>query len=715
MFYPALMLGRRLAPEASLKSVAPWREAWGPNPEPRAQVLAAATALGPRLAVIGRERLGAAIWNPWVGGGRAGWLASPREGGAPLPLAAALLARPAWAWSALVALTVAASFAAVWLVARWLGASAWGAAAGAVAYALSGPVASHWLDWRGSALALGPLALLPALAPGATWRRHAAAWSVTACVALLSGPPAAPFVALAVAFEAAGAGVRGRRWRLPAVALALALALLVRLPVAWLDTAGGETGAPAASAAVAPPVSLAGLVRAHTGERAAAARATAFDAPPSLPESAFIGFAAVLLALAGFAAGAGGQRRVWGAVIVVGLLAATAPASWLARAGISQRPFGVLALAAALLAAAGVDALCRRAGTRLATVAGAALCLILLVELAPPALRGLPFASERELQLASPLVAALPEDGSRVVTMVSALPPDVASAYALADVRARSYEREPAYLELIRAAASGPVQALDADLATLGARWVLEPASLRLVSGLAFAEVMLVEARRVPAGGSATARFLLPLSPAVGRIGLPRAEAEGAAVYLQGDGVTAALEEDRALAEETAAWRWFAVPQPAPRGEVALGVIADRPAPPSLSVALDTSGLRVAEEAASLRVWEWARAHPFARLSGAPGTARLVTLAPDRVEVAVDAQVAGELVVQVKHRPRLWHATVDGEAVATAVADRVWTGLPVPAGPSRVVLEAAVPRHVWLPSLAAAIMIVLLGVRGRTR
>ena len=716
MFYPALMLGRRLAPEASLRSVAPWRQEWGPNPEPRARVLAAATQLGPRLAVIEREGLDAAVWNPWIGGGRPGWLSAPREGGAPLPLAAGLLARPEWAWSALVALTVGAAFTGAWLAARWLGASAWGAAAAGVAYALAGPVAAHWLDWRGSALALGPFALLPALAAGANWRRHAAAWALAAGAVLMSGPPGVPFVALAVAFEAAGAGVRGRRWRLPAAAVALALVLVARFPVAWLEAAGGETGARPVASEAPPPVALMDLVRAPGADRHTA-RALAAIAEPALgaQTSCYLGLAAVILAGVGMTSGAGGQRRFWGAVIAVSLLLAALPAALLVRAGVSQRPLGVLALAVAVLAAAGVDALCRRTGGRAAAVAGAALCAVLVAELAPAALRGLPFATDRELQLAPPLAFALPADGSRIVTMVSALPPDVAASYSLADIRARSYEREPAYEELIRSAASGPVQALDPELAALGARWVLEPTSLRLVSGIVFGDVSVVEAQRVPAGGSPTSRYLVVLPADAGRIGLPRADAEGAGVFLQGDSGTAALEEDRALAEESATWRWFGVPPDAPRTGAVLGVMSRRPAPPSLSVAVDTSGLRIVDESPSLRVWEWARAVPFARLDEPNGLVRLIAVAPARIEVETVAAAPATLVVQVKHRPGLWRAEVDGRPVATVPADRVWTGLPVPAGTSRVVVEARLPRLVWLPSLAAVIMIGLLGLSRRTR
>ena len=718
MFYPALMLGRRLAPEASLRSAPPWRQEWGPNPEPRARVLAAATQLGPRLAIIGRERLRAALWNPWIGGGRPGWLSSAREGGAPLPVAAALLARPEWAWSALLALTVAVSFSGAWFASRWLGASAWGAAAAAVAYTLAGPVAAHWLDWRGSALALGPLALLPALARNTTWGRATAAWAVAAGVVLLAGPPAVPFVALAVAFETASAPARRRLPRLLAVAAALVLVVIARLPITWLDHFGGEAGASVTATEAPSPSTLWSLVRASGAEpQTVPSRPGIPDSAARAQEPAFLGIATLVLAGIGFAAGAAGQRRFWAAAIMASVLLALAPSAWLAWMGLAQRPLGVLALAMAVLAGLGVDAVCRHTPMPSVRLVGAALCTLLVCELAPPALRDLPFASEHDLQLASPLPFPLPDDGSRIVTMASTLPPDVAATYRLADIRARSFDREPAYQALIQRTTSGAVQALDPDLASLGSRWVLEPAHLRLVSGIVFAEVNVFEARRISADGTATARYSLSLWGRPGRVGIPRSEAEGIAVFLQGGSGTSALEEDRALAEESTAWRWYAVPPGAPSGDIVLGIIGDRQAPPSLSVATDSSGLRIASEGAGLRVWEWARARPFAHLATAidGGAATLLELGPAHAAFEVDAPQATTLVVQVKHRPGIWRATVNGSPVATSGADAVWTAIPVPAGSSRVVLAAALPTPVWLASLAAAVIIGLLWLGRRSQ
>ncbi len=712
------MLGRRVAPEASLRSVPPWRHEWGPSPDPPPRVLAAATQLGPRLAVIAREGVTAAVWDPWIGGGRPGWLSSPREGGAPLPVIAALLARAQWAWTALIALTVTASFIAVWVAARWIGSSAWGAAAAATAYTLAGPVAWHWLDWRGSAVALGPVALLPALSSATGWGKRAAAWAIALTAVVLAGAPAIPFIALSLARELIGKERRSAAQRWSAVAAALVLAMLVRLPVAWLDRAGAEPGARSAISRPASPLpGVRALVsRAEAGRPASRSGNTAAPAAEAGDESGFLGVIAILLAGLGLVAVRSGDQRFWGAVVAVSLALSLAPTPWLARAGLTQRPFGVLALGVALLAARGVDALTRRLRPGWVAVAGAAVCAALLVELAPGALHEMPFVTARDAQLQPPVPGPLSDDGARVLTMMGALPPDAAAGFGIADVRASWFDREPAYEDLIRGRRGGGSSVLDPVYAQLGARWVLEPVPVRVVSGLVFGDIDVVEAPRISAGDATTARYELVVPENVCRLGLPRSLSGGGAVFLQGAAATTALEEDRALADESVEWRWVSVRPGAPRGRVVLGVIGEDHAPASLSVAVDVSGVRLVAEDQAMRLWEWDHAEPFARLyPPAPATSAVVTERTEaRVEIAVRAAQASALVVQVKHRPRLWLATVDGEAVTTAAALDVWTAVAVPAGSSRVVLQAAVPTAVWGLSAAAVIITALLALVRRT-
>ncbi len=717
-FYPALMLGRRLAPEASLRSASPWRLEWGPTPDPSPRVLAAATELGPRLAVIGREGVAAAIWNPWIGGGRAGWLSSPREGGAPLPVLAALLARPGWAWTALVALTVAASFTTAWLAARWTGASGWAAAAAATAYSLAGPVAWHWLDWRGSAVALGPLALLPSLARWSGWGRRTAAWSAAVALVALAGPPAVPFIALAFAHELAGKGRRMavRGWS--AIAAALLLVTLARLPVTWLHQAGAEPGARAQAARVAPPLNgpTSLFSRGEAGRLAARQGGATPAAADAVGDPGFLGVTTLLLAALGFATSRPPDRRFWGAITCMAFALSLVPSSWLAEIGLSQRPLAVLALAVALLAAGGVDSLIRRLRPEWAPAIGAAICLAVVVELAPVALHELPFATVRDAQLPAPVPAALTEDGSRVVAMMSALPPDIAASFGVADVRARWFDREPAFEQLVGGRHAGTTQVLDPTYGMLGARWVLEPVPLRVVSGLVFGDIDVVEAPRISPEEASTARFRLTVPETACRLGLPSAETGENAVFLQSEDATVVLEEDRALAEESLEWRWVGVKPRAPRGEVVLGVIGSRKAPASLSVAIDVSGVRLAAEDQGLRVWERERAARFARLDTAePGAfAAVEALSEDRAEISVRAPRTSTLIVQIKHRPGLWRASVNGRPVSVAVAQGVWTAVPVPAGDSRVVLRAAIPAAVWVLSAAAVIMAALLAAYRRS-
>jgi len=718
-FYPALMLGRRVAPESSLRSVPPWRHEWGPSPDPPPRVLAAATQLGPRLAVIAREGVAAALWDPWIGGGRAGWLSAPREGGAPLPVLAALLARPQWVWTALLALTVTASFTAAWVAARWIGASGWGAAVGAMAYTLAGPVAWHWFDWRGSAVALGPLALLPALSNTTGWGRRAAAWTLALSAVVLAGTPAIPFIAMALAHEFLG---RDRRLSLPrcsAVAAALLLVMMVRLPIAWLASAATEPGARAAPARPASPLpGLRSLVsRDESGLLAAKATTNAgAAAPETASEPGLLGATTLLLAALGVVAAGGRDRRFWGAVILVSLALSLAPTSWLASAGLAQRPLAVLAFAAALLAARGVDSLTRRLAPGWIPAAGVALCALVVLELAPVALHEVPFATERDAQLQLPVPEPLPDDGLRVLAMMAALPPDAAASFGIADVRATWFDREPAYENLVRGGRSGASDVLDPVYAQLGARWILEPVPLRVVSGLLFGDIDVVEAPRISGGDATTARYRLAVPEGACRLGLPRLPTGDGAVFLQGAEVTTALEEDRALAEESLDWRWVSVRRGAPRGDVVLGVIGVSRAPASLSVAVDVSGVRLATDDQGMRVWDSEHAERFARVEpAAPSASADVTaMSESRVEIAVHASQASNLVVQVKHRPRLWRATVNGRPAATTAARDVWTAVPVPPGDSHVVLRAAIPTAVWGASAAAVIMTALLGLYRRS-
>jgi hypothetical protein len=738
LLYPALFMDCRLSPEASLKGEPPWRLQWGPYPNPSPLALEAATALGPRLATIARDGLSVAVWNPWIGGGRPGWLSSPAEGGAPLPLAAGLLARQGWAWTALLALEVALAFASAWWVIKLLGVGAWPAAVGATAYALSGPVVAHWLDWQGSALALGPLALLPVLAPPGLARRRAAAWAAVLLVLAASGAPAVPFVALAFALAILSRPLLGTPTRWGAPLAASAIVLLVALPALWLAQNGGEPGAPTPSLQPAPPIPGLSALIAPPPLAGRAAIPTAVRSP------AYLGPTALLLALLGVIRLPARSRGFWLGALGVTVLLAFLPGALLARAGIPARALGVMALATAVLAAFGTQLLCERvpsAGPRWAV--GLAVWLLVMSALAPPAAHRLPFAPAEEAVLPSPIPAGPQKATTRILGLLGMLPPDVGATLRLADVRATSFPREPRYAALLGAGREGELsvsRALDPRTARLSARWLLEPLPLHVVSGELFARIEPAELQprgeKFPDG---LLRFGADVPSQACRLGLPLSSSPHTA-WLERPGFRSELDHDGALAAESDAWRWFAVPPGWPPGPATLALPAEPGDSAVRDVAWDTSGLRVAREGNGIRLWEWDLARPLAFLAtgiqaegegrparptvvsvptdrlralaplgdGQVGRVEVIVSAPARLDLRVDTPEAALLVVQVKHRPTLWRAAVNGVRVATERVDYVWTGVPVPVGVSRVGLRAHLPLPVKLPAFAGIVALASL-------
>lgn len=89
--------------------------------------------------------------------------------------------------------------------------------------------------------------------------------------------------------------------------------------------------------------------------------------------------------------------------------------------------------------------------------------------------------------------------------------------------------------------------------------------------------------------------------------------------------------------------------------------------------------------------------------------------APAALDLKVDSPQAALLVIQIKYRPALWRATVNRKRVASERVDFVWTGVPVPAGASRVVLRARLPFAVWFPAWAGALALLALAWPRRVR
>lgn len=724
LLYPALVLDRVVAPEASLKSVPPWSQQWGPLPAPAPVALEAATRLGPRLQGIARDGLSTAIWNPWIGGGRPGWLSSPREGGAPLTALAGLLARPAWVWTALLALQIAVAFGtATWVLHR-LGGGAWPACAGGLAYALSGAVATQVLTWQGSALALGPAALLPAVMREARWTRRAAAWGAVVALLVLSGPPALPFVAMALVFEAITPERGSRPLRVAALVLGLVAAMAIALPAAWLEGIGAE--APAShevEVARSPSPALRDLVVPLAAGESAGAPASGRSAPrPGIDGRAYLGVPVILLAALGILLGRGHARGVWLGALVTASVLCWIPPGGLRVLGLAERPFGVVALAAAALAALGVGALTGRMPPAWRSPVAAALCTLVALRLAPSFAAVIPFAEPAEARLTSPVPAEASSTGARFVAVLAAVPPDLGCTLAAADARAADLSREPAYAALLGLRADGELplgRVLDASMPRLGVRWLVEPLPLRVVSGEVFAHVETVEAPRGEHG------FAVIVPAGATRVGLPSDLAGGAPVLRQGRGLWR-LAPDDTLAAESDAWQWFAIPGDASGGESRPAEVEVAAGGGSLPVVWDASGLRVFEEGQGARLWELVHATPLAFLADAPAgpapavprrrpgeSVAITGLRPSRIAATVTAGQAGLLVVQVKHRPRLWRAAVDGRPAVTAAASAVWTGLELPPGTHHVELAASLPPGLVALATCGILGLAVLAVAGR--
>ena len=724
LLYPTLFLGRRLAPEAALRATPPWRQQWGPRTRPSPLVVEAARELGPRLAGIARDGLATALWNPSIGGGREGWLGSPREGGAPLAVAAALAARPGRIWAALVALEILASFAGAALVLRRLGIAGWGGAIGGAAFALSGPVASSWLHHQGSAVALTPWLLLPPLLAAANVTRRVAAWGFAALVAIACGPAAMAAIAAALVAEIFLAPPRGEggRRRL-GVAVGLAAGILAAAPLLWMGAQAGEPGAPAPAVAGVPLDGFRALVVPYPkGDPADLSTIAARWRQPTERGVGLIGWLTLGLAAVGVAAVGRRQRALLLAILLVTLILNFAPLDALGPASGEGRPFALMALALAVLAGAGAAHLLARARPLPGTAAGVLLTAAVVLPLFPAAAHRLPMATDEDASLVAPFDAARLGDGSRVVALLDTMPPDIGAGLGIADVRASSFRLEPTYARLLGAPVNGEIgipRALDPSVARLGARWILEPQPLRLVSGEVFSRVEVVE-ESVAEQDARVVRVIVDVPPFATRLGLPAAWK--GTVWLRQGTHGRILDGDATLAGESAQWRWLSVPDTWGEGP-AVVEIHDKSTPNDvhLPIAWDRSGLRVASEGNELRVWEWRLATPFVSFGAGDGggptpaaALELVERRPARVVVDVRAAAPGRLAVQVKHRPALWHATVGGRAVATEPADEVWTGVPVPAGRSTIVLEAALPGWAWTAS-ASGLLCLAAAVLARRR
>jgi hypothetical protein len=559
------------------------------------------------------------------------------------------------------------------------------------------------------------------------------------------------FVALAAAIAIlfSQRGERSLLW-LPA-ALATLLVLAVMLPRIWLAACGGEPGAPAPAVQTMPPVrNWIATIVAQPAPDAPAVQAAAGQSWARPESFAFVGLGAMALAVVGLLAAPPRIRGFWLGVAGVSAVVVSVPIGLLAPLGLSQRPYGILALSVGTLAAYGAQALTDRPhGRRIAGVAGAAVWVLLSLSLVGKAARHLPFVPSEDTELAVPIAMSPDTRTCRLVGLLGAMPPDTAALMGLADVRASSFPGEPRYASLVDGGKGGEIpvsRAMNAQMVRLGAKWLLEPLPLRVVSGEVFSRIEIAELATDQGRPERAALHLRAAVPSgATRLGVPSETGHAVRARLDTVGHSTELDPDDALQAESAAWKWFGVPPGFPAGAALLTLSAEQPLSEAIvPVAWDTSGLLLGPEQRGVRVWEWATVRPFAFLAhglvreaaSPPADLDIVTVPAARVAAlgplaggagnvtvaGVDAAVVeargdltapGLLVFQIKYRPALWKAAVNGSRARTERVDGVWTGVALPAGRSRVELKAQLPLLVWGVAAAALIAIILLAAPRR--
>lgn len=689
VFYPSLFLNRVLAPQALLWNVPPWSQLGGPNPTEQKALEEPVRTLVPRLALVQRYGWRVALWNPFVGGGRPGFLALGAEGIGPLALGASLLFSPPYQFNGLLLLHLALAFWGVYLLARrYLDPQ--GALLAGFVYALSGPVLSSWLTAAGSAMALGPWLWLAALSPTSWWA------PVPLALCILSGGSCWPYVVGFLALAAWACQAHG--WRLTKAFRLFWLAtgaVVLALPSLYLAWFGVEKpGAWWLQAKAQPRPNFASLFL------------PAEELPLGRPW-VFVGAVTLLLAALGASKLLPLQKMaLWALALSLPLV--FAPASWLPSFVGAFRPSGILALGVALLAGAGSQHLLALLppGGRLWPTAG--ILAALLLRLVPAQASWLLWESRQRAQLPSPWTGELGQAQEPVLPLLTLLPPDTAALLGLADLRAGSLAGEPLYRSLLRPGADGVVtfsRIADPLLADLGALWLLEPAELSLVSAELFSKLQLDLASRQDG------EFVLSVPPRATRLGL---KIPGQPPFLQvvREDQRWILKPDKALAEENAGWHFYLIPSPMPAGRARLLSPSPLPAT-SLTLAWDCSGWDLEGERGTLRLWRQRFARPLAAWmdDGVPPP-MVLSWQPGKLLLRTQREKAGELVLRLKFRPALLRLFVDGKPLPAEKGPGVWTTVKVPAGEHVVRAQWALPPGVlWAPLVG--VFFLVLGRRLR--
>jgi hypothetical protein len=679
-------------------------------------------------------------WNPCLG---APYLADPSFYALDPRHLLLLLARPITALNLQLALAIALGFGGAWALGRAQGLSRSAALVAAASFGLGGVQASHLGNptWA-AATGLLPWALLAArraAAPGA-----APVWLVVAALPLAldllgSAPEAAGhawLAALVIALLAPGG--RGRAGaRLAAVALlAACLAAIGAVPaalaVADTDRAAGLAREVATMWSL-HPLELPGLAVPGLADGGPVLAATDHAATgagrPWLP-SLYMGAGALVLAL--LAVRPAARRPGWRPLLLVGgaaLLYALGsrgplqPLLWELGARTFRYPakaFVPAALVLALLAGAGLDllrarpALARAATWWLGGLATATGACALAAWSAEPALAArllhaavAAFATAvaaRRLALGTPRAA-------RVLALVVLLDLLLAARGQVVFAPRSLLDAPPrlvAEVERVERQDGAP-----ARVATLASAF-----DVRLdAPGLGLSPVALLElARRealVPNAGAAwgvrTATAFSSLPPrrlAVLRAALRsagRSPAEQARLL----GARLAVADGGARADVAA------LDPVAGAGPFVLGRVRD--APPWCGLAAEVVRASDAEAAAALVAAPGfdARARCVVEgdvaARGGGGRVRLLGLAADRLELAVDAPGPGLLVVREGWGAG-WSATVDEQPAALLPADVLFRAVPVPAGVHRVALEYEAPGRAAGAALTGVTLLACLAL-----
>ncbi len=520
IFFPTLFFGRVISPLDVVYNDAPWRSVHHPVEVTNPELSEPATAFLPLATAVHREGLACAVWNPYLAGGRPGAATWSNGLLSPAVLPFLFWLDPALLMNVMVLVKLLLAFVGGFLLLRRLALSEGAATVGAMAFALSGPVAAWWL-WPASATTAALPLLLWAIdrtmAAERPWR--AAAVATGAWLVFLTGGAPGPtllgtYVAVAwtVVRLRTGPQHRGKRLQsLAAVAVSAAVAVAVLAPAiglfagslrgtATLDRRPARTswGWSAARLLVDPLA---------YGDP----RQESFTPPPPLKNLSLheitlnIGFIVAALAAVGLAARR--HRRVfWVSVAGIGLAAlAFAPVARLlfrlpGLASIpSQRLAPEVALALSVLAAFGTEALMRLVRKPLARRLAAALAAAVILEQGLAAGHLLAFLPRGEAALPTTRgLAFLDADQRRtpyrLAPLLDTLWPDTAQTFGLEDVRSQfsstvGYRR---YIKAIDPQAWGHfgrlirLNAATIDfthpyLNTLGARWIVEDPTLDLV------------------------------------------------------------------------------------------------------------------------------------------------------------------------------------------------------------------------------------------